>query len=125
MVYSIAWVLTENLENRLQYGYWLRKRMISCFKNYSPLDCIEECIRTTRCQSFNYHRGTLLCQINYDNASAAHTMYEETLGWAYGDIKDWRRVILIEVLFEVSYHGIRYHFDIWNSVFKNKNNLET
>ncbi|XP_048749571.2 uncharacterized protein LOC125661567 [Ostrea edulis] len=93
-VCSITWSVTSNLETgyaRLRYGYRLRKRIILSLLNYSLLDCVEECLRTTRCQSFNYHRGTLVCQINYENEPAAQTVYEKTLGWIYSDIKDWSR----------------------------------
>ncbi|XP_056003418.1 uncharacterized protein LOC125660740 [Ostrea edulis] len=63
--------------------------MIDSFVNFSILDCAEECLRTTRCKSVSYYKGTNYCEINYDNKSSVTDRFLESSGWIYSDKDDW------------------------------------
>ncbi|XP_061190960.1 uncharacterized protein LOC133199102 [Saccostrea echinata] len=73
----------------LQFGYRLYQRMIESYLNYSILDCVEECLRTTRCQSVNYYKGANFCENNFESNTTEPEMYREDSGWIYTDIKNW------------------------------------
>uniref|UniRef100_A0A8W8NN32 Apple domain-containing protein n=1 Tax=Magallana gigas TaxID=29159 RepID=A0A8W8NN32_MAGGI len=75
----------------LQYGHKLDRRMITSYDGYSILDCVEECLRTTRCRSVNYHQGAHFCQINFKSNVSTPAQYIEKPGWIYSNIEDWDR----------------------------------
>ncbi|XP_052695712.1 uncharacterized protein LOC128174119 [Crassostrea angulata] len=77
----------------LQYGHKLDRRMITSYDGYSILDCVEDCLRTTRCRSINYHQGAHFCQTNFESRVSTPDLYLEKPGWIYSDIEDWDRVI--------------------------------
>lgn len=77
----------------LQYGHKLGRRMITSYDGYSILDCVEECLRTTRCRSVNYHQGAHFCQTNFENRTTVPDLYIEKPGWIYSDRKDWDKEI--------------------------------
>jgi hypothetical protein len=75
--------------SKLQYGHRLDRKMINSFINYSIVDCAEECLRTTRCRSVNYHEGTNYCEINYENKFTSSDRYLEDPYWIYSEKEDW------------------------------------
>uniref|UniRef100_A0A8W8NYD3 Sushi domain-containing protein n=1 Tax=Magallana gigas TaxID=29159 RepID=A0A8W8NYD3_MAGGI len=77
----------------LQYGHKLERRMISSYDKYSILDCVEDCLRTTRCRSVNYHQGAHFCQTNFKTNVSTPAQYIEKPGWIYSNIEDWDRDI--------------------------------
>ena len=81
--------------SKLQYGHRLDRKMIHSFINYSILDCAEECLRTTRCRSVSYYKGTNYCEINYENKSTASDRFLESQGWIYSEKEDWDIVSII------------------------------
>ena len=78
--------------SRLRYGHRLDRKMIASFINYSILDCAEECLRTTRCRSVSYYKGTNYCEINYEDKSTSSDRFLESQGWIYSEKEDWDRV---------------------------------
>ncbi|XP_056001686.1 techylectin-5A-like [Ostrea edulis] len=79
----------QNSYSKLQYGHRLDRKMIDSFVNFSILDCAEECLRTTRCKSVSYYKGTNYCETNYENKSSARDRFLESLGWIYSEKEDW------------------------------------
>ncbi|XP_052695716.1 uncharacterized protein LOC128174123 [Crassostrea angulata] len=77
----------------LQYGHKLERRMITSYDGYSILDCVEDCLRTTRCRSVNYHQGGHFCQTNFKSRTTEPTLYKEKSGWIYSDKEDWDKGI--------------------------------
>lgn len=67
--------------------------MITSFDKYSILDCVEDCLRTTRCRSINYYQGAHFCQTNFENRTIVPGLYIEKPGWIYSDIGDWDKEI--------------------------------
>uniref|UniRef100_A0A8W8NY77 Sushi domain-containing protein n=1 Tax=Magallana gigas TaxID=29159 RepID=A0A8W8NY77_MAGGI len=67
--------------------------MITSFDKYSILDCVEDCLRTTRCRSINYCQGAHFCQTNFENRTSVPELYIEKPGWIYTDIEDWDKKI--------------------------------
>lgn len=80
----------------LQYGHKLDRRMIKSYDKYSILDCVEDCLRTTRCRSINYYQGAHFCQINFENKTTVPDLYTEKPGWIYSDIEDWDLVSIAD-----------------------------
>lgn len=76
----------------LQYGYRLDGEMIDSFAEHSILDCVKECLRTTRCLSLSYYGGANYCEINYENKRTASGRYIKSLGWVYSQREDWPMV---------------------------------
>jgi hypothetical protein len=81
--------------SKLQYGHRLDRKMIDSFINYSIVDCAEECLRTTRCRSVSYYKGTNYCEINYENKSTASDRFLESQGWIYSEKEDWDSVSMM------------------------------
>ncbi|XP_052693402.1 uncharacterized protein LOC128171663 [Crassostrea angulata] len=77
----------------LQYGHKLERRMITSYDKYSILDCVEDCLRTTRCRSINYCQGAHFCQTNFENRTTVPDLYIEKPGWIYSDREDWDKKI--------------------------------
>jgi hypothetical protein len=87
LIYSHANL--QDSYSKLQYGHRLDKKKIDSLVNYSILDCAEECLRTPRCKSLNYHKGTNFCEINYKNKSSAAGKFLEDPYWIYSEKEDW------------------------------------
>lgn len=81
--YSSLYVGPQTCYSTLQYGHKLERRMITLFINYSILDCVEDCLRTKRCQSVNYHQVTHFCQTNFENRTTESGLYILKPGWIY------------------------------------------
>ncbi|XP_062611247.1 uncharacterized protein LOC134273086, partial [Saccostrea cucullata] len=79
----------QNGYSKLRYGYRLDRKMIDSFTEYSILDCVEECLRTTRCKSVSYYKGANYCEISYENKTTAPKRYKEDTGWIYSEKEDW------------------------------------
>ncbi|XP_061190965.1 uncharacterized protein LOC133199108 [Saccostrea echinata] len=79
--------------SKLKYGYRLDRKMINSFTGYSILDCVEECLRTTRCKSVSYYKGANYCEINYENKTTAPDRYEQDTGWIYSEKEHWDKNI--------------------------------
>ncbi|XP_052693400.1 uncharacterized protein LOC128171661 [Crassostrea angulata] len=77
----------------LQYGHKLERRMITSYDKYSILHCVEDCLRTTRCRSVNYHQGAHFCQTNFEDRTTVPDLYMKKSGWIYSDIEDWDKGI--------------------------------
>nr|XP_034322415.1 uncharacterized protein LOC117688454 [Crassostrea gigas] len=77
----------------LKYGHKLERRMITSYHKYSILDCVEDCLRTTRCRSINYCQGAHFCQTNFENRTTVPDLFIEKSGWIYSDIEDWDTTI--------------------------------
>uniref|UniRef100_K1R234 Apple domain-containing protein n=1 Tax=Magallana gigas TaxID=29159 RepID=K1R234_MAGGI len=45
------------------------------YDKYSILDCVEDCLRTTRCRSVNYHQGAHFCQTNFETNVSSPELY--------------------------------------------------
>lgn len=67
--------------------------MITSYDGYSILDCVEDCLRTTRCRSINYYQGAHFCQTNFEKRTTVPGLYIEKPGWIYSDIEDWDKEI--------------------------------
>ncbi|XP_065922173.1 uncharacterized protein [Magallana gigas] len=67
--------------------------MITSYDGYSILDCVEDCLRTTRCRSINYYQGAHFCKTNFENRTTVPGLYIEKPGWIYSDIEDWDKEI--------------------------------
>uniref|UniRef100_A0A8W8NY41 Apple domain-containing protein n=1 Tax=Magallana gigas TaxID=29159 RepID=A0A8W8NY41_MAGGI len=67
--------------------------MITSFDKYSIMDCVEDCLRTTRCRSINYYQGAHFCQTNFENRTTVPELYIAKPGWIYTDIEDWDKKI--------------------------------
>uniref|UniRef100_K1RHX4 Sushi domain-containing protein n=1 Tax=Magallana gigas TaxID=29159 RepID=K1RHX4_MAGGI len=57
------------------------------------MDCVEDCLRTTRCRSINYYQGAHFCQTNFENRTTVPELYIAKPGWIYTDIEDWDKKI--------------------------------
>eukprot|EP00105_Crassostrea_gigas_P038658 XP_019922806.1 PREDICTED: uncharacterized protein LOC105328288 [Crassostrea gigas] len=79
--------------SKLHYGRKLERRMITSYDKYSILDCVEDCLRTTRCRSINYYQGAHFCQTNFKSSTDVPEHYIEKPGWIYTDIGDWDKEI--------------------------------
>lgn len=98
--FTWAFLLTINIcqadlrksYSQLHYGQKLEKRMITSYGKYSILDCVEDCLRTTRCRSINYCQGAHFCQTNFKSSTDVPEHYIEKPGWIYTDIGDWDKV---------------------------------
>uniref|UniRef100_A0A8W8P1F8 Apple domain-containing protein n=1 Tax=Magallana gigas TaxID=29159 RepID=A0A8W8P1F8_MAGGI len=73
----------------LKYGHKLDRRMITSYDKFSILDCVEDCLRTTRCRSINYHQGAHFCQTNFETNVSSLELYLEKPGWIYSSRSDW------------------------------------
>ncbi|XP_062593252.1 uncharacterized protein LOC134254737 [Saccostrea cucullata] len=85
-------LISGNLQDsysKLRFGYRLDRKMIDSYTEYSILDCVEECLRTTRCKSVSYYKGANYCEISYENETTAHDKYKEDKGWTYSEREDW------------------------------------
>ncbi|XP_052695849.1 uncharacterized protein LOC128174312 [Crassostrea angulata] len=79
--------------SQLHYGQKLERRMITSYDGYSILDCVEDCLRTTRCRSINYYQGAHFCQTNFEKRTTVPGLYIVKPGWIYSDIEDWDKEI--------------------------------
>ncbi|XP_062611655.1 uncharacterized protein LOC134273472, partial [Saccostrea cucullata] len=77
--------------SKLHYGFRLDRRMIDSFVEYSILDCVGECLRTTRCYSLNYYKGANYCELNYENKTSVPGKFVENEGWIYSERQDWEK----------------------------------
>ncbi|XP_062598928.1 uncharacterized protein LOC134260374 [Saccostrea cucullata] len=75
--------------SKLHYGFRLDRPMIDSFVEYSILDCVGECLRTTRCYSLNYYKGANYCELNYENKTSVPGKFVENEGWIYSERQDW------------------------------------
>lgn len=101
LFFSLTFICKTNLRHgysMLRYGHKLERRMITSYDKYSILDCVEDCLRTTRCRSVNYCQGAHFCQTNFENRTTVPDLYIEKPGWIYSDIEDWDKVRLVDVL---------------------------
>jgi hypothetical protein len=96
---------------KLRYGHRLDRKMIDSFVGYSILDCVEECLRTTRCTSLNLYKGANYCEINYENKSTASDRFLEIPVWIYSEKGDWYIV------------SIMLYFSLWSRNYKGISNL--
>ena len=79
----------------LQRGYRLEKRLITNFGGISFLDCVEECLRTTRCLSVNYFQPAHFCEVSYKNKESLPALNFVKSGWYYSERDDWDKVFLL------------------------------
>ena len=61
----------------LQRGHRLEKRLITNLGGFSFLDCVEECLRTTRCLSVNYFQPAHFCEVNFEKKESLPHLYLE------------------------------------------------
>lgn len=73
----------------IQYGHKLDKRMITPYDKYSIPDCVEDCLRTTRCRSVNYHQGAHFCQTNFEDRTNEPDLLKEKPGMTYSNIEGY------------------------------------
>ena len=81
--------------SRIQYGNHLDSRTIDTYGGVSFLDCVKECLVTTRCKSINYYKGANYCETNYENQTSATNKFLKKTGWVYSERCDWPRVSTI------------------------------
>ena len=79
----------------LQRGHKLQKRLITNLGGISFLDCVEECLRTTRCPSVNFVQPAHFCEVNYEKKESLLHLYSENAGWYYSERSDWDKVFLL------------------------------
>nr|XP_022310917.1 uncharacterized protein LOC111116225 [Crassostrea virginica] len=77
----------------LQRGHRLEKRLITNLGGISFLDCVEECLRTTRCLSVNYFQPAHFCEVNYKKKESLPDLYFVNSGWYYSERDDWDKAI--------------------------------
>ena len=75
--------------SRIQYGHRLDSRTIDTYGGVSFLDCVKECLVTTRCKSINYHKGSNYCETNYEDQRSASNKFLKKTGWVYSERGDW------------------------------------
>ena len=75
----------------LQRGYRLEKHLITNLGGVSFLDCVEECLRRTRCLSVNYFQPAHFCEVNYKKKESLPDLYFAK-GWYYSERDDWDKV---------------------------------
>nr|XP_022311440.1 uncharacterized protein LOC111116744 [Crassostrea virginica] len=73
----------------LQRGYRLEKRLITNLGGISFLDCVEECLRTTRCLSVNYFQPAQFCEVNFESKDSVPKLFLTKTGWFYSERIDW------------------------------------
>ena len=78
--------------SRIQYGHRLDSRTIDTFGGVSFLDCVKECLVTTRCKSINYHKGANYCETNYEDQRSASNKFTTRTRWLYSEKGDWPNV---------------------------------
>jgi hypothetical protein len=98
LTYCHAHLHVQDSYSKLQYGHRLDRKMINSFINYSIVDCAEECLRTTRCRSVSYYKGTNYCEVNYENKFTASDRFLESQGWIYSEKEDWDIVSIMLIL---------------------------
>ena len=76
----------------LQRGYRLEKRLITNLGGISFLDCVEECLRTTRCLSVNYFQPAHFCEVNFESKDSVPKLFLTKSGWFYSERIDWDKV---------------------------------
>ena len=76
----------------LQRGQRLEKRLITNLGGISFLDCVEECLRRTRCLSVNYFQPAHFCEVNYKKKESLPEFYFVKAGWYYSERDDWDKV---------------------------------
>ena len=76
----------------LQRGYRLEKRLITNLGGISFLDCVEECLRTTRCLSVNYFQPAYFCEVNFESKDSVPKLFLTKTGWFYSERIDWDKV---------------------------------
>ena len=76
----------------LQRGQRLEKRLITNLGGISFLDCVEECLRTTRCLSVNYFQPAHFCEVNFKKKDSVPRLYLAKPGWFYSERNDWDKV---------------------------------
>ena len=76
----------------LQRGHRLEKRLITNLGGISFLDCVEECLRTTRCLSVNYFQPAHFCEVNFKKKDSVPRLYLAKPGWFYSERNDWDKV---------------------------------
>nr|XP_022311567.1 uncharacterized protein LOC111116841 [Crassostrea virginica] len=77
----------------LQRGHRLEKRLITNLGGISFLDCVEECLRRTRCLSVNYFQPAHFCEVNYKKKESLPDLYFAK-GWYYSERDDWDKAIV-------------------------------
>ena len=78
--------------SRIQYGHRLDSRTIDTYGGVSFLDCVKECLVTTRCKSINYHKGANYCETNYEDHRSASYKFTTRTRWLYSEKGDWPNV---------------------------------
>ena len=78
--------------SRIQYGHRLISRTIDTYGGVSFLDCVKECLVTTRCKSVNYFKGANYCETNYEDKASAVDKFLTKTGWVYSERGDWPKV---------------------------------
>ena len=76
----------------LQRGHRLEKHLITNLRGSSFLDCVEECLRKTRCLSVNYFQPAHFCEVNYKKKESLPEFYFVKAGWYYSERDDWDKV---------------------------------
>lgn len=66
-------------------GFTYRK-----FEYISPRACFQNCIRRTRCHSYNYNRASLKCEINMKSREYSESNFQTQSGYIYVEIQHYR-----------------------------------
>ena len=99
----------------LQRGHRLEKRLITNLGGISFLDCVEECLRTTRCLSVNYFQPAHFCEVSFEIKDSVPRLFLTKTGWFYSERIDWDKVRLQENAY--------YNLENWLSMVYLKNSL--
>ena len=81
--------------SNLQYGQRLENAMINSYGEFSFLDCVKECLVTTRCKSINYFKGANYCETNYEDKASAVDKFTTKTGWVYSERTHWPEVSVL------------------------------
>ncbi|XP_076113633.1 fibrinogen-like protein A [Mytilus galloprovincialis] len=74
----------DRMNTRLT-GYKIRT-----FDNISPIICFDKCIRRPRCNSYNYNRHILRCELNYKPKPGFVENFQNEVGFVYVDVNHYR-----------------------------------
>ena len=99
----------------LQRGHRLEKRLITNLGGISFLDCVEECLRTTRCLSVNYFQPAHFCEVSFESKDSVPRLFLTKTGWFYSERIDWDKVRLQDNAY--------YNLENWLSMVYLKNSL--
>ncbi|XP_076113634.1 fibroleukin-like [Mytilus galloprovincialis] len=82
---SGIWIMNPDRMNTRLTGYKIR-----IFNNISPITCFDKCIRRPRCNSYNYNRHILRCELNYKPKPGLVEHFHNEVGFVYVDVNHYR-----------------------------------